>query len=261
MARPSGLAMSSVTGFLAAIAREVVRGVGRVAAFPVLEEGRAPLARVVAAARALHLDHFGAEVGEELRAPGTGEDAGEIEDANAVENRRQAKDYSGNAQGETPHGPKVAAVHRVARGARACATHRTRDRIPRCLARGVLPHCGPRGNRSLRRGRGMGPHGGRVRRVRRCRRCGRSGAGMPVPPEGRHRCGHAFVYRQRGRLRRGETISGLGVRRHRLLRPAATARRLPSGHHARAAHVFRRWKLSLFVGRDGPRESTRAGPG
>ena len=52
-----------------------------------LELMRAP-AHLVALARTLHLDDAGAEVGEEARAIGTGEDAGEIEDDQAVERQR-----------------------------------------------------------------------------------------------------------------------------------------------------------------------------
>ena len=44
-------------------------------------EGRAPLARIVALARALDFHDVGAEVGEELAGPGSGENAGEFEDA------------------------------------------------------------------------------------------------------------------------------------------------------------------------------------
>src|SRR5262249_4901766 len=65
--------------FLAAIAGKVVRGIGGIASLRVLEKGRAPVARVVAPSRTLDLDHFGAEVGEELRGPGTGQYAGQVE--------------------------------------------------------------------------------------------------------------------------------------------------------------------------------------
>ena len=43
------------------------------------------MARVVALARALDLDHVGAEVGEQLARPRPGEDAGKVENANAGE--------------------------------------------------------------------------------------------------------------------------------------------------------------------------------
>ena len=48
---------------------------------PVRDEGRAPAARVVAAAGPLDLDDVGAHVGQCLRRPGAGQDAGEIEHA------------------------------------------------------------------------------------------------------------------------------------------------------------------------------------
>jgi len=85
--------------FLPAIAREVVRGVSRVAALAVLEEGRAPAPGIVAPTRPLDLDHLGAEVGEVLGGPGTGQHAGEIEDADPVEDSghggcEKREDYS-----------------------------------------------------------------------------------------------------------------------------------------------------------------------
>src|SRR5205807_5574140 len=46
------------------------------------------LARLVALARPLDLEHAGAEVGHQPRAVGTGEDAGEVEDDQAVEQAR-----------------------------------------------------------------------------------------------------------------------------------------------------------------------------
>jgi hypothetical protein len=62
------------------IGREVIRRLIRV-----VEVRRTPVTRVVARARALDLDHVGAEVGEQLGGPGTGEDAREIEDAEVRE--------------------------------------------------------------------------------------------------------------------------------------------------------------------------------
>ena len=50
-----------------------------------LDEGRPPMAGVVPRPAALHLDHVGAEIGEQLAAPGTREDSGEFEDADAGE--------------------------------------------------------------------------------------------------------------------------------------------------------------------------------
>ena len=52
-----------------------------------LDEGRAPVARVVAGPGALHLHDVRAEIGEQLAGPWPGEDAGELEDAQAVEGR------------------------------------------------------------------------------------------------------------------------------------------------------------------------------
>ena len=65
---------------LAAIAAEVVRGLGRVAALRVLQVRRSPGTRVVTGAGSLDLPDRRAEVGEVLRAPRSREDAGEIED-------------------------------------------------------------------------------------------------------------------------------------------------------------------------------------
>ena len=48
-------------------------------------------AEVVAAARALHLDDVGAEVAEQHRAVRAGDDAREVEDADAVEHHRSRK--------------------------------------------------------------------------------------------------------------------------------------------------------------------------
>ena len=49
------------------------------------DEGRPPLPRVVARAGALDLDDIGAEVRQQLAAPGAGQDAGQFEDADAGE--------------------------------------------------------------------------------------------------------------------------------------------------------------------------------
>jgi hypothetical protein len=46
-------------------------------------EGRAPAAGIVAGALALDLDDVGAEIGEHLSGPGTGEDAGKFKNAEA----------------------------------------------------------------------------------------------------------------------------------------------------------------------------------
>ncbi|MNN09333.1 hypothetical protein D3C81_1222110 [compost metagenome] len=72
-------------GLLVAVGRKEIGRLAGVAPVGVLEERRAPVAGVVADVRALDLDHFGAEVGEDLPGPGAGEYAGEVEDANVRE--------------------------------------------------------------------------------------------------------------------------------------------------------------------------------
>src|SRR5262249_22958498 len=67
---------------LAAVDGEVIGRLARFLPGRILEPGWPPAARVVAGPRPLDLDHLGAEVGEILRRPGSGEDAGEIENAN-----------------------------------------------------------------------------------------------------------------------------------------------------------------------------------
>ena len=68
--------------FLAAVGRQEV---GRISAHAGVlvgaEEGRAPGARVVAFAGALHLDDLGAHVGQVLRRPGPGQHARQVEHA------------------------------------------------------------------------------------------------------------------------------------------------------------------------------------
>ena len=49
------------------------------------DEGRSPLARIVAGAGPLYLDHFGAKVGKQLPRPWTGEDSGDLDHAQAGE--------------------------------------------------------------------------------------------------------------------------------------------------------------------------------
>src|SRR5204862_4221256 len=68
--------------FLVPVHRGVVRSLLRVLARAVLEERRAPTARVVAGSGPLYLDDLGAEVPEVLRGPGPGKDPRQIEDAN-----------------------------------------------------------------------------------------------------------------------------------------------------------------------------------
>ena len=69
----------------ATVGSKVVGRIGGVGAVSVLQKRRPPAAGVVACARALDLDYVGAEVGQVLRAPGTGKHTGKIEDANSVE--------------------------------------------------------------------------------------------------------------------------------------------------------------------------------
>ncbi len=59
-------------GALVAVAGGEVGGLKRVVSLGILEERRPPVARVVARAGALDLDHIGAQVGQHLGAPGAG---------------------------------------------------------------------------------------------------------------------------------------------------------------------------------------------
>ena len=81
---PSGVSKSIGDRALAAVAGEIV-GRAQPAAVLVFHEGRAPAAGVVAGAGSLDLDHLGAEIGQCLAGPGTGENAREFEHANARE--------------------------------------------------------------------------------------------------------------------------------------------------------------------------------
>src|SRR5206468_4634682 len=83
--------------FLSAVDRQEVSGLARVLSVLVLEERRTPAARVVARARPLHFDDLRAEVGEVLRCPGPGENAGEIEDSNMRERARHGRSERGPA--------------------------------------------------------------------------------------------------------------------------------------------------------------------
>ena len=80
---------------LAAVDGQVVAGLLGVLAVGVLQERRAPGARVVAGARALDLDHLGAEVGEDLAGPGGGEDAAQVEHLD-VRQRAGIRDHRGH---------------------------------------------------------------------------------------------------------------------------------------------------------------------
>src|SRR5690606_35272330 len=70
-------------GFLVPIRTDVIRGFGRVLAFRVLHIGRPPAASVVAGAGPFDLYDFCPQIGKILGAPGTGEHASEIKNANA----------------------------------------------------------------------------------------------------------------------------------------------------------------------------------
>ncbi len=70
---------------LAAVGAQVVRRLGGVVARGVPEERRPPATGVVAHARALDLDHVGAEIGQHLGGPRPGQDARQVEHAHAVE--------------------------------------------------------------------------------------------------------------------------------------------------------------------------------
>ena len=70
---------------LAAVGGQVVGRLAGVVAAAVLEVGRAPAARVVAAAGAFDLDHLRAQVGQGLPGPGAGEHARQVEHAQVGE--------------------------------------------------------------------------------------------------------------------------------------------------------------------------------
>ena len=63
-------------------------GGAEIAAVGGFHEGRAPAAGVVAGALALDLDDVGTEIGQGLPGPGTGQNAGEFEDADSGEGFR-----------------------------------------------------------------------------------------------------------------------------------------------------------------------------
>ena len=88
--RPLGRRQVEGERALAPVGGQVIGGLGGVGPRFVLQEGRPPGAGVVAPARPFHLDHRGAQIGEDLAAPRPGEDAREIEDDDAVERRSHA---------------------------------------------------------------------------------------------------------------------------------------------------------------------------
>jgi len=92
-------------GALAAVGGMKI-GSAEMAAVLGLDERRAPGAGVVADATALDLDHVGAEIGEDLARPGTGEDTGEFENAKAGQRAgRRAGNRTGHGTGfGTGHG-------------------------------------------------------------------------------------------------------------------------------------------------------------
>src|SRR5690606_34292268 len=57
-------------------------------ALRVFQVGRAPVARVVARARTFHFDDVGAQVRQVLGAPGAGQDAAQVEHADAIQRWR-----------------------------------------------------------------------------------------------------------------------------------------------------------------------------
>ena len=77
-------------GALAAVAGMEIGG-REIAAVCCLDEGRSPAAGVVARARPLDLHHIGAEIGQQLADPGTGENAREFEDFQAFERFHRAQ--------------------------------------------------------------------------------------------------------------------------------------------------------------------------
>ncbi len=76
---------------LVAVGAEVVRGVARLLAGRVLQPGRAPRARVVAGAGALHLDDVGAEIGQQLSRPRAREHAREVQHLDALQGARRRR--------------------------------------------------------------------------------------------------------------------------------------------------------------------------
>src|SRR5207248_9006590 len=59
--------------------------IGSDALLPLAMPRRTPVPRIVPAPRPLDLDHFGAEIGQQLRAPGSGKHAAQVEDLDPVE--------------------------------------------------------------------------------------------------------------------------------------------------------------------------------
>ena len=85
-----GLGDVAGDGALVAVGAQVVGGFGGVGAVPPPQKRRTPAAGVVAtgvavAGRALNLDDVGAEVGQGLCAPGSGEHAGQVEYADTIQ--------------------------------------------------------------------------------------------------------------------------------------------------------------------------------
>ncbi len=105
---------------LVAVAGGEVAGLARVAASVVLQEGRAPVARVVTGLGALDLDHVGAQIGQHLGAPGTGKHARKIQYLDTVQ---------GAAGGGSTH---EIAIENVA--ARACCAANSRIKTIELIA-------------------------------------------------------------------------------------------------------------------------------
>ena len=76
---------------LVAIAGREVAGLVGVVALGILQKGRAPLARVVAQAWALHLHHICTQVCQHLRAPGARQNARQVKDSDTGQRARRCR--------------------------------------------------------------------------------------------------------------------------------------------------------------------------
>jgi hypothetical protein len=80
----SGLGNIYSYRFLAPVSRQEIGGFVGVIPIPISHERRAPTPSIIANAGPLYLDHFGAEIGKGLAAPGTGQNTAHIEDADMI---------------------------------------------------------------------------------------------------------------------------------------------------------------------------------
>ena len=121
---------------LAAIAGVVIGG-AEIFAVMALQKGRAPLARIVPRPATLHLHHVSAEVREQLPAPGTGENARELQHAEMGEG------FGRGGQRRSPCGAAATASHGYkappggARGARQGGALRSAEKR-RSIAAGTI---------------------------------------------------------------------------------------------------------------------------